>query len=150
MNGYVVFKTLNETIEKNNSKLEIKNWLSSEHHWKKSLLLQAVDELDHNIQVLPEEGVSSEFIKLCVDMLRANPRIQDLKLFKDENNKFIFLFLTDTRNIGDVAPLERRVEFNGKFSSFKMVELNDKAEYTVPENWKLEEYLTNKIKKYNP
>ena len=121
MNGYTVFKTLNETIEKNNFKLEIKNWLSSEYHWNKKLLLQAVDELDHNIQVLPEEGVSSGLIKLCVDMLRANPRIQDLKLFKDENNKFIFLFLTDTRNIGDVAPLERRVEFNGKFSSFKML-----------------------------
>jgi len=151
--NYVVFKTLNSTIEKNKSKIEIKNWLSSSQHWSEKLLFEVLDKIDFNLQVLSKNNNPSDFLLFCVDILRANPRIQDLKLFKDENNNFVFLFSSNVRNIGDVAPFERTISFTNKFVSFKFVELACKPEeidsIKIPENWKLEELLTNKIKKYN-
>lgn len=152
-----VFKTLNATIEKPSYTIDIKNIDHSDNHWgPEKRIMEYFDSIDTFLY--QPDKLNKNIITHVLKLLKSNPRIEDIKFYKiPEENKLILLVYSDVREFNKYEIFSKEISAKFKKDNFKfsiieilksdMEELKAGAK-TIPEHWKLDEELTNRLNKY--
>ena len=152
----MIFKTVNSKIEKTSYDIELKNIDLSTGHWgsEKKMIdyLDAVESFTYD-----KETLDKNIVLHSLKILKDNVRVKDVKFYRiPEENKIILLAITNVGKFKEPELFTREMSISLKKDrfSFAIIELLkdeyeqiEKGEKAIPENWKLDEYLTGRINK---
>jgi len=155
-----IFRTINTSIEKPAYNITIANMDCSTDHWGNEK--QIFDGLSSTeLFFYDQENLNKNWVLLALKIIKANPRIKDLKFYRiKEENKLILLAISEVPKFKEVELFKREmlIDFKKIGSKFSIIEVLSKEiedwqkeGKTVHENWVLDEYLTdrfNKLKGY--
>lgn len=156
-----IFYTISEEIVKDCFDVKIENLDASNDHWGNSkYIIRLADALELILYNKPEfEMVASDLIKYWLGIIKDNPRIQEIQVYADkkEPNKLFCLLVSEMNSFKPENLLKRTITFNfkkqNKTVAFNEVTVSEFAKIKatnslLPDNWQLNEALTNKLAKY--
>ena len=152
----MIFKTVNSKLEKTSYDIEIKNIDLATGHWGSEKRMQEFLDIVENF-TYDKETLDKNIVLHALKLLKANIRIKDVKFYRiPEENKIILMAVTHVGKFKDFPTFSREMSITFKKDkfAFSIVEVLDeefelvkKGEKTIPENWKFDEHLTDRINK---
>ena len=156
----MIFKTVNQTINKTAYDINIKNIDLAAYHWGSERHI--ADYLDQIENMLPDKDNFNKNIVLhAIKLLKENHRVLDMKFYRvPDENKLILLTTTDVGKFKDPETFTREMSITFKHDkfSFSVIEILKKegeeikaGTKAIPANWVLDEALTSrwaKLKEY--
>lgn len=147
----MIFKTLNNKIEKSSSIITFANIDLSSGHWgsEKEMLnfLDNIETLSYN-----KDSLNKNLVLQALKLKKANHRIEEMKFYRiPEENKIILLVVSDIGKMHNFEVFSREMNISLKRDkfSFSIVEVlkEEFKDIQIPEKWKLDEPLTDRFAK---
>lgn len=150
----MLFKTLNFKIEKNAYDIEVKNIDAAMGHWGNE---KRIENYLDNIEefIYNKEMLDKNLVLHAIRLFKENRRLKDAKFYRD-GDKVILLAITEVHKFKefDAFSREMTISFKRDKFAFSIIELLESEEkdvkegiITIPESWKLDEQLTNRLTK---
>lgn len=152
----MIFKTVNSKLEKASYDIEIKNIDLANGHWGSEKKIQEfLDQIE--VFSYDKEKLDKNLVLHALRLIKGNIRIKELKFYRiPEENKIILMAVTNVPKFKDFSAFSREMSITFKKDkfAFSIVEvlseefdLIKKGEQAMPENWKIDEHLTDRINK---
>lgn len=152
----MIFKTINAKLEKSSYNAEIKNIDLASGHWgSEKKVFEYLDEIE--TFSYDKSSFDKKLVLHALKLLKENPRISDMKFYRvPEENRIILLCSTKVTKFKDVDIFQREMAIALKRDklSFSIIEILPeeseqlkKGEKTIPESWKLDEQMTDRLNK---
>jgi hypothetical protein len=152
----VIFKTVNSKIEKTAYDIDIKNIDLANGHWGSEKKIAAYLDIVENF-LYEKDSFDRNMVLHALKLMKENRRIKDLAFYTiPEENKLILLATTEVNKFKefDTFSREMTIAFKKDKFTFSIVELLYKEADEIkagtkklPENWRLEERMTDRINK---
>lgn len=156
----MIFKTVNSTLEKTAYNIDIKNIDLAPEHWgSEKQIFSFLDEIENFMY--NKETFDKNLILHSIKLLKNNIRVEDAKFYRiPEENKLILAVFTAVSNFKNFDSFSREmsISFKREKFSFSIIEIIKEetkkiktGELIIPETWKLDEKLTDrmiKLKEY--
>jgi hypothetical protein len=151
----MIFRTVNDTLEKSSYKIELKNIDLASGHWgSEKEMFSYFDEIENFLY--DKDTFNKKLVLHALALIKANHRIKDVKFYRiPEENKLILFAMTEVGKFAspELFTREMTISFKKEKFVFSIVEVIKKefeqiksGEKTMPANWILDEKLTDKIK----
>jgi|SRR5271170_4704653 len=152
----MIFKTVNANLDKASYNAEIKNIDLAPGHWgnEKKMFdyLDSVETFSYD-----KESFNKNIVLHALKLMKDNVRVKDVVFYRiPEENKLILMAVTDVAKFKDFDLFSREMSITFKREKFvfSIIEILDdenalikKGEKKIPENWVLDEILTNRFSK---
>ena len=152
----MIFKTVNSKIKKTAYDIDIKNIDLANGHWGSEKKIAAYLDIVENF-LYEKDSFDRNMVLHALKLMKENRRIKDLAFYTiPEENKLILLATTEVNKFKefDTFSREMTIAFKKDKFTFSIVELLYKEADEIkagtkklPENWRLEERMTDRINK---
>ena len=152
----MVFKTSQTKIEKPAYTIEFKNTNMADGHWtSEKRMVTFLEEIE--VFLYDKDTFNKKIIIHSLNMIKKNLRVEKIEFYNEKDkNKLIMLAYTNVGKIKEFEPFTREMSISFRKDQFEFsivevvaeeVKVLEEKKISLPENWVVNEYLTDRYAK---